>query len=61
MKTGTLLAVLFLSLIALLQLLRLVLQVPVVVGGTTVPVWVSAFGVLVPGTIAWLLWRENRR
>ena len=61
MKTGTLLAILFLALVALLQLLRLILQVPIVAGGVTVPVWASAFGVLVPGTIAWLLWRENRR
>ena len=61
MKTGTLLAILFLSLIALLQLLRLLLQVPITAGGVTIPVWVSLFGVLVPGTIAYLLWRENRR
>ena len=61
MKTGTLLAILFLCLIALLQLLRLILQVPITAGGVTIPIWVSLFGVLVPGTIAYLLWRENRR
>lgn len=61
MKTGTLLAILFLSLIAILQLLRLLLLIPVIAGGVTIPVWVSFFGFLLPGTIAFLLWRENRK
>jgi protein-S-isoprenylcysteine O-methyltransferase Ste14 len=61
MKTGTLLALIFLLFIALMHVLRLFLQIPVVAGGVTIPVWCSAFGVLIPGTIAWLLWRDNRR
>jgi len=61
MKTGTLLATLFLALIAILQLLRLILQIPIIAGGVTIPVWVSIFGCLIPGTIAYLLWRENRK
>ena len=61
MKSGTLLAILFLSLIAILQLLRLILQVPIIAGGVTIPVWLSFFGFLLPATIAFLLWRENRK
>lgn len=61
MKTGALLATLFLALIASLQLIRLILQLPVIIGGVTIPVWLSVFGCLVPGTIAMLLWRENRK
>jgi len=60
MKTGTLLAILFLAFIALLQLLRLILQIPIIAGGVTIPVWASVFGCLVPGTIAYLLWRETK-
>lgn len=61
MKTGTLLAILFLSLIATLQLFRLILQIPIIAGGVTIPVWVSLFGFLLPATIAFLLWRENHK
>ena len=61
MKTGTLLAILFLFLVALLQLLRLILQIPVIAGGVIIPVWLSFFGFLLPATIAFLLWRENRK
>lgn len=61
MKTGTLLAILFLSLIAILQLLRLILQIPITAGDVTIPVWLSFFGFLLPATIAFLLWRENRK
>lgn len=56
----TLLAAALLSLVALAQLLRLVLRVEVVVGGNVIPLWVSVIGVLVPGTLAFGLWREGR-
>lgn len=32
----------------------------IIARGVAVPLWVSAFGVLAPGLIAWLLWKESR-
>lgn len=41
MKTGTLLAIFFLVVVAVLHLLRLLFGVTIVIGGTPVPLWVS--------------------
>jgi uncharacterized membrane protein len=60
MKTGTLLAIVLFTLVALAHLLRLVLGTEVIVAGTVVPQWVSAVAVVVPGVLAWLLWKESR-
>jgi hypothetical protein len=60
MKTGSLLAMLLLTLVAIAHLLRLVTSTDVTVGGWIVPQWVSVMGVIVPAAIAFLLWRENR-
>ncbi len=60
MKTGSLLAIILLTLVAITHLLRLIDGTEVVVDGTTVPLWVSAVGVIVPGLIAWLLWKESK-
>jgi hypothetical protein len=61
MKLGSRLAILMLGGVALAHLLRLAGRVEIAVDGVAVPQWVSAFGVLVPGGIALLLWREGRR
>ncbi len=58
--TASLLAIIFLALVALFHLLRLAFGVEVTADGRTIPVWLSAFGVLVPGTLAALLWRERQ-
>jgi len=60
MKIGNLLAIVFLSLVALAHLLRLIDGTEIIARGVAVPLWVSAFGVLAPGLIAWLLWKESR-
>jgi uncharacterized membrane protein len=60
MKTGTLLAIVLFTLVALAHLLRLVLGTEVIVAGTVVPQWVSAVAVVVPAVLAWLLWKESR-
>lgn len=52
---------LLLSVVAVLHLLRLVLQVEVTAGSAVVPMWVSVFGVLGPGLLALWLWREARK
>ncbi len=61
MKTGTLLAVIFLVVFSVLHLLRLLFGVTIVIGGTTVPLWASILAFLVSGIIAVMLWREGKR
>ncbi len=61
MKPGALAAVVVFTVVALAHLLRLVFQIEVVVGGTMVPMWASAVGLVVPLAIAVFLWREQRR
>jgi hypothetical protein len=60
MKTGTLLAIIIFTIVAVAHLLRLVDGTQIVVGSTIIPMWVSFVGVLVPGLIAFLLWKETR-
>ena len=60
MKTGTLIAVILLTVVALAHVLRLITQAEVIVDGALIPQWVSVVGVLVPAGIAWMLWRESR-
>ena len=61
MKPFARFAVLFLALLALLQLARVVLGWPVLVAGTAVPLWASVVAAVVAGGIAVMLWRESRR
>ncbi len=60
MKPATTVAAILLFVVAVLHLLRLVLHVEWTINGTIIPMWVSIFGVLVPGGLAILMWRENR-
>jgi hypothetical protein len=60
MKPAAMVAVVFLGLVSLAHVIRLVLQVEVLVGGAVIPIWVSLFGVFVPGGLAIWLWREER-
>jgi hypothetical protein len=60
MKTGSFLAAVLFSLVALAHLLRLLTGTPVIVGETSVSMWISVLGVILPAAIAWMLWRESR-
>lgn len=60
MKPASLLAVLVFVLVAIFHLLRIVLQVPVVVAGTEVPLWASAVALVVAAVLALALWQESR-
>ena len=60
MKIGSLLAIVFLSLVACAHLLRLIDGTEIVARGVIVPQWVSVFGVLAPALIVGLLWRDSR-
>ena len=58
---ATLLAAILLALIALAHVLRLVLHIPIQIDGWAIPAWWSAPAILVPGALAFALWRERRR
>ena len=60
MKPAALVAVVFLSVVALLHVLRLLFQLPFTVGDFEIPMWVSVLAVLGPGGLAVWLWREQR-
>jgi Na+/H+ antiporter NhaA len=60
MKTGTLLAIILFTLVAIGHLLRLIDGTEVVARGYVVPQWASVVGVVVPALIAWLLWKESK-
>ncbi|HSM17348.1 MAG TPA: hypothetical protein VK845_10205 [Gemmatimonadales bacterium] len=60
MKPGSLMAIVLLSLVAVLHFFRLVLGVEVTADGAVIPMWVSGFGVAVPTLVALILWREQK-
>ncbi len=59
MKTGSLLAVIVFVLVAIAHLMRIATDTEIVIGGSNIPQWISLVGVVVPGLIAWLLWKES--
>jgi hypothetical protein len=61
MKPFTAIAVVVFSLVALLQLLRVVTGWDVTVNGVLIPLWFSVIACAVAGTLACMLWREARR
>lgn len=60
MKPIPTVVVAFLSLLALLQLVRVLLGWEVVVNGVTIPLWASGVACVVAGALALLLWRDGR-
>ena len=60
MKIGSKLAIIVFSFIAIAHLLRVVYGVSLTIGTWDAPMWVSILGVIGPGAIAWLLWKESR-
>lgn len=60
MKTGSLLGIIVFSLVAIAHLLRLLLGWQATIDGWLAPMWTSVIGVLVPGGIAFMLWKESR-
>ena len=60
MKTATTGAVLLLTAIAVLHLLRVIYGVEITADGMSIPIWASWLGILVPGGLAFGIWREHR-
>jgi hypothetical protein len=60
MKPFTTLAVVVFSLVALVQLLRVVLGWDVTINGVVIPLWASVVACIVAAGLAVMLWRESR-
>jgi len=60
LKPFTRIAVAVFSLVALLQLLRVVLGWEVTINGFVIPLWASVVACLVAATLAIMLWSESR-
>jgi hypothetical protein len=60
MKPFTVIAIVLFSLIAILQLARLILGWEVSVNGVAIPTWVSGVAFVAAGGVAVMLWRESR-
>jgi hypothetical protein len=60
MKPFTIVAIVLFSLIAIVQLARLILGWEVSVNGVAIPMWVSGIAFVIAGGVAVLVWREAR-
>ena len=59
-KPFTLIAALIFACVALLHVYRLFAHFPVVIGSCVIPMWVSYIGVIIPGLLALMLYRESK-
>ena len=59
-KPFTLVAVAVLSLVSLLQLLRLLLGWEIAINGIMIPLWASGLAFVVAAGLATMVWRERR-
>ena len=56
----TLIAALIFACMALIHIYRLFTDFQVILGSHTIPIWVSYLGIVVPGILAIMLFREAR-
>jgi len=61
MKPFTAIAVVVFSLVALLQLIRVISGWEVTVNGLAIPMWASVIALVVAAALATMLWREARQ
>lgn len=54
-------AAIIFAIIALAHLYRLFTNFQIILGSHTIPIWFSYAGVLIPGVLAYMLFRESRR
>ena len=59
-KPFTLVAVVVFSVVALLQLLRLLLGWDITINAITIPLWASGVALVVAAGLAAMVWRERR-
>ena len=61
MKPFTTIGAAIFAVISVAHLLRLFFGWEVIINRTTIPLWVSIPGCLVPGVLAVMIWRERRK
>jgi len=61
MKIFTLIAIIFLSIVALFHVLRIVTGASIMINNWSVPTWLNGIGALITGSLAVMLWKENIR
>ena len=60
MKPATKIAMILLSLVAIAHLLRVLFGLEVIVGNWNAPMWVSYLGIVIPGALAFFIYREHQ-
>lgn len=60
MKPFTKIASILLALVGLLHLVRVVLNMPIIIGNLEIPMWVSIGGFIIPLMLSIGLWRESK-
>jgi hypothetical protein len=58
MKPFTIIAIVIFALVSLVHFLRLFLGWEVIVNAVVIPMWISVFGFVVAGVLAFMIWRE---
>ena len=61
MKPFTTLAVIVFTIVAIVQLVRVIEGWTVVIASFTVPIWASIIAFVLAALLAVMVWRENRR
>ena len=59
MKPFTLIAIMFLSIVALFHILRIVAGADITINSWSVPMWLNGVGAVIAGGLALMLWKEN--
>jgi len=60
MRLGSLLAMIFCTLVAIAHFFRVLLGVDIMIGRTTIPIWPSIFAFIFLAAVAYLIWREAK-
>jgi hypothetical protein len=60
MKPATKIAMVLLSLVAIAHLLRVLFGLEIIVGSWNVPMWGSYLGTVIPGALAYFIYREHQ-
>ena len=60
MKPFTVIAIVVFAIVSLSHLLRYVLGWEVIINAVAIPMWVSVLGFVIPGVLAFMLWREMK-
>ena len=58
-KPFTFIAIIFLSFVALMHIVRIATGTEILINHWSVPMWLNGLGALITGCLAVMLWKEN--